>query len=499
MIHARIQPDFESWRTTARRLRMQGVSPETVGWSDGDADTNLLPELFAPVGPVAPAAVPRVPAEFVSLARTVSLHRDPARWALLYRLLWRLTHDEPDLLKITVDDDVSLAMKMEKAVRRDIHKMHAFVRFRKVVDDIGDQMIAWHRPDHFIVPNVGPWFARRFAAMRWTILTPDKSVAWDLQELQYGPGVPASAAPQADAVEDLWKAYYASIFNPARVKVKAMKKEMPVRYWATMPETDLIEDLLKQASPRVETMMAKSKASVAKTTVLSAAAFVPPDRSLPVLKQAAAICKGCDLYCHATQTVFGEGPGTAGVMFVGEQPGDKEDIAGKPFIGPAGQMFNKGLDDAGIDRAEAYVTNAVKHFKFEQQGERRIHAKPNAREMAACRPWLEAEIATVRPKLIVCLGATAAQSLMGPQFRITRGRGQIFADTPWAPAVIATNHPSAILRVPDPAARADAYAHFVADLKIVREQMHQISRQQADESATRMPAPAGGPLAGPGE
>jgi probable DNA metabolism protein len=492
MVNACIQPDFESWRTTARRLRMQTVPPQDVLWSDAVVDPGVLPALCSPPIVSTPAAVPRVPAEFMPLARTVSLHREPTRWSLLYRLLWRLTHDEPDLLKITIDDDVNLAMKMDKAVRRDIHKMHAFVRFRKVTDDIGEQMVAWHRPDHLIVPNVGPWFARRFAAMRWTILTPDASVAWDLQDLEYGPGVPASAAPRADAVEDLWKAYYAATFNPARVKVKAMKKEMPVRHWATMPETDLIEDLLKQASPRVETMMAKSKASAAKTTTLSAAPFVPPDRSLPVLEKAASICKGCDLYCHATQTVFGEGPETAGVMFVGEQPGDKEDLAGKPFIGPAGQMFNKGLDDAGIDRSEAYVTNAVKHFKFEQQGERRIHAKPNAREMAACRPWLEAEIATVRPKLIVCLGATAAQSLMGPQFRITRDRGQIFDDTPWAPAVIATNHPSAILRVPDADARAEAYAHFVADLKIVKEQMHRISREQANESATRMPVPAGG-------
>jgi uracil-DNA glycosylase family 4 len=152
-------------------------------------------------------------------------------------------------------------------------------------------------------------------------------------------------------------------------------------------------------------------------------------------------------------------------------------------------MFDRGLHDAGIDRGEAYVTNAVKHFKFERQGSRRIHAKPGAREMAACRPWLEAEIATVRPKLIVCLGATAAQTLMGPAFRITRDRGQIFTETPWAPALIATNHPSAILRTPDAAAREAAYQHFVADLKIVRDEMRQITREQADASAKRINLP----------
>ena len=222
-----------------------------------------------------------------------------------------------------------------------------------------------------------------------------------------------------------------------------------------------------------------------KLPVISAAEFVPLSLELPVLRNAAHQCKGCDLYCNATQVVFGQGPETAGVMFVGEQPGDQEDLAGKPFIGPAGKVLDRGLSDADIDRGEVYVTNAVKHFKFDQRGKRRIHAKPNAREMAACRPWLEAEIASVRPKLIVCLGATAAQSLMGPQFRISKDRGKLFADTGWAPAVIATNHPSAILRQPDDAAREEAYRHFVSDLKSVRAEMEKIGRDEANESAKR--------------
>jgi DNA polymerase len=318
--------------------------------------------------------------------------------------------------------------------------------------------------------------------MRWTILTPDASVSWDLEQLQYTGGVEASAAPRGDELEVLWKTYYAAIFNPARMKTRAMKKEMPVRHWATLPEAELIDDLLRQAAPRVETFMPKAHA---KPAVQSAAEFVPKSLQLLVLKKAAAQCKGCELYCNATQVVFGQGPDTAGVMFVGEQPGDKEDIAGQPFVGPAGQMLDGGLEKAGIDRGEVYVTNAVKHFKFEQRGTRRIHAKPNAREMSACRPWLEAEIASVRPKLIVCLGATAAQTLMGPQFRITRDRGKIFADTEWAPAVIATNHPSAILRMPDEQSKKDAYEHFVGDLQIVQREMNRISRDSANESAKR--------------
>jgi DNA polymerase len=231
-----------------------------------------------------------------------------------------------------------------------------------------------------------------------------------------------------------------------------------------LPETQLIDELLKKANSRVEVMMEATKQRPAPAT---AADFVPKSFELTVLADAAAGCKGCDLYCHATQTVFGEGRADSSVMFVGEQPGDNEDLAGKPFVGPAGKMFDRGLDDAGIDRATVYVTNAVKHFKFEQRGTRRIHAKPNAREMSACRPWLEAEIKAIKPKLIVCLGATAAQTLMGPQFRITRDRGNVFTEQSWAPALIATHHPSAILRMPDAESRRQAYQAFVDDLKIV--------------------------------
>ncbi len=486
-----IQPDFESWRKTARAALLRGLRPSDVIFSDS-RDAAILPGLFeeAAATELPAATLPRIPPAFLGLARSASLYRDADRWNLLYRVLWRLTHGEPNLLKITIDDDVERLMRMDKQIHRDIHKMHAFVRFRSVIDQIGEQFIAWHRPDHWIVPEVGPWFARRFPIMRWTILTPDASVAWDLRSLSYGPGMPASAAPSPDELEGLWKTYYASIFNPARVKVAAMKKEMPVRHWATLPEAELIDDLLRTAAPRVETFMPTRK-SEREPAIASAAAFVPATFELSVLRTAAATCRGCDLYCNATQVVFGAGPETAGVMFVGEQPGDKEDLAGKPFVGPAGQMLDKGLVEAGIDRDQVYVTNAVKHFKFEQRGTRRIHAKPNAREMSACRPWLEAEIGTVRPKLIVCLGATAAQSLMGPQFRITKDRGRIFTDTSWAPALIATNHPSAILRVPDAQSREEAYLHFVSDLRIVQQQMEKITREDANASAKRHVKAAG--------
>ena len=192
-----------------------------------------------------------------------------------------------------------------------------------------------------------------------------------------------------------------------------------------------------------------------------------PDRpSLKAVREAARNCKACDLYKRGTQTVFGEGPAKAKVMLVGEQPGDAEDLAGRPFVGPAGKLLDRALEEAGIDRQSVYLTNVVKHFKWEPRGKRRIHSKPNAAEIAACRPWLETEIALVKPQVLVCLGATAAQALLGRSFKVSQQRGK-FVKSPLAPRVTATVHPSSILRAPDDAARRIEMTRFVADLKRV--------------------------------
>jgi uracil-DNA glycosylase len=191
----------------------------------------------------------------------------------------------------------------------------------------------------------------------------------------------------------------------------------------------------------------------------------PPDTSsLSALRQAAAHCTACHLYKRGTQTVFGEGPKRATMMLVGEQPGDYEDVAGKPFVGPAGKVMDRALKDAGINRSQVYVTNAVKHFKWEPRGKRRIHQKPNSREIAACRPWLEAELRIVKPNLVVAMGATAAQTLFGAGFRVTRERGKVLSSK-LASMVLATVHPSSLLRQPDEESREREYKHFVADLR----------------------------------
>ena len=196
----------------------------------------------------------------------------------------------------------------------------------------------------------------------------------------------------------------------------------------------------------------------------SAADFFPERKTLSAFRNAAANCKACDLWERGTQTVFGEGARRAEVVFVGEQPGNEEDLTGKPFVGPAGRLLDDALSEAGIDRAQTYVTNVVKHFKWEPRGKRRIHKKPNAREITACRPWLEAEIALVKPKVIVCLGATAAQALLGPKFRVSKQRGE-FIESTLASYIVATVHPSSILRAPDDETRRIEKRLFIDDLK----------------------------------
>jgi len=206
--------------------------------------------------------------------------------------------------------------------------------------------------------------------------------------------------------------------------------------------------------------------TVARPSHPSAYEFIPPKPTLTKLWQAAQECRACELYKLGTQAVLGEGPRQAAILFIGEQPGDQEDLAGRPFVGPAGRVLDEALVEVGIPRKEVFVTNAVKHFKWEPRGKRRIHQKPTLGEVKACRPWLEAELALVKPRGIVCLGATAAQSLLGPQFRITRDRGRFF-DSEWASWITATIHPSAILRMPDREKREEARVLFLEDLRKV--------------------------------
>lgn len=246
---------FDDWRLAARTMIVGETPPHEIRWTAEPSQLSLFDET-KPDQPQSVVQSPEtsatfsVPKNFIELARNVACHRSPIRFEVLYRVLWRLAHGEKHLLSDASDDDVLTISKMQKNVTRDVHKMKAFVRFRKVIDVEGvENFIAWHRPDHRIVRLTAPFFARRFKGMNWSILTPDESVAWDQNELRYGAGVPVTEAPDSDELEALWLTYYASIFNPARVKVAMMKSEMPVRHWRTMPETAIIDDLLRKCPP----------------------------------------------------------------------------------------------------------------------------------------------------------------------------------------------------------------------------------------------------------
>ena len=251
-----IQPIFESWRDRARDLLALRVPPDEVLWSD-DAQE---PGLFVATDGAGPAGpVPRVPPAFLDLARSVSAHRDARRWGLLYRVLWRLTHgEERNLLAVATDRDLRQLQQWAKAIGRDIHKMHAFVRFRLVGKDEvtgREQFVAWFEPEHRIVRLASGFFEKRFAGMDWSILTPDECAHWDGVTLHFTPGEQRSAAPEGDALDDLWRTYYRSIFNPARLKVRAMQSEMPKKYWKNLPEAPLIADLIAESGKRVDEML----------------------------------------------------------------------------------------------------------------------------------------------------------------------------------------------------------------------------------------------------
>ncbi|HYJ30890.1 MAG TPA: UdgX family uracil-DNA binding protein [Allosphingosinicella sp.] len=445
------EDDFDGWREAARALAAQGVPSEQVDWQIGAGQRSL----FGGAG--APKTAPQfaVPRAFVELARTAICHSDPERFALLYALLLRI-RAHPKALEDAADPLVRRIEALAKDVRRDVHKMHAFVRFREVATDEGERFVAWFEPDHHIVRVASPFFARRFANMAWSILTPELSAHHDAGELAFGPGARRADAPGGDPVEEIWKTYYSSIFNPARVKIGAMTKEMPRKYWKNMPETALVGQLVAGAQAREAEMVEASRQGIGGNL----------GTAWEAVRDEAKGCTRCPLYKCATQTVFGEGPLDGPIMFVGEQPGDQEDFAGRPFVGPAGQLFDRALGEAGVDRSAAYVTNAVKHFKFERRGKRRIHAKPDAGEIEACRWWLDQERLLLRPPLTVALGATAGRALFGRTITIGRMRGEPHRLADGGEAWV-TVHPSFLLRVQDN--REAEYARFVEDLRAIGE------------------------------
>ena len=465
MYTAAIDPPWnaDAWRAQARAALRAGIGPADVDWNGDEQGTLLVGSRVDELPPVTTA--PRVTQDFLRLAAAVLCHRDPHRHALLYRLLWRIANGERELLARATDVDVHRAVELAKSVRRDSHKMKAFVRFREVPGET-NAYVAWFEPDHFIVDRVAPFFMRRFAGMRWAILTPYRSAWWDGEQLQFGPGRTRADAPSDDAQESLWQTYYASIFNPARLNPDMMRQEMAQKYWKHLPEAQLLPTLIRDANQRMHDMRERVPEPTRRRVPRVEPTPVIEEPGIAGLRNAARQCHRCELCEPATQTVFGEGPEDARIMLIGEQPGDEEDLVGRPFVGPAGKMLDRALAELKLDRSSMYVTNAVKHFRFEQRGKRRLHRNPERSHERACAAWLEGEFALVKPEIVVCLGASSARAVFGTHFRLMQERGS-WQDTPGGIRGFATVHPAWILRQATADERDDGYRGFVRDLELL--------------------------------
>ncbi|WP_333815245.1 UdgX family uracil-DNA binding protein [Tabrizicola sp.] len=451
------------WRSRARALALAGVPAGQVLWrieGDGGSDLFAGGEVAAGKGKAL-----HLPREAIATLETALCHSDPERFHRAYDLVLRLSEGS---LRWGDRSDVAMLrlLQQEKAVHRDIHKMHAFVRFRELSAPGATRraFAAWFQPDHPIVEAAAPFFARRFGDMDWIIATPGLTARFEAGQLSFSLTEPGPRPPP-DATEDLWRTYFANIFNPARLMVSAMTSEMPRKYWKNLPEAALIPEMIRQAPARARAMQEAAPTFPLPHVerILPQRPALPEGLSLATMKPALDACRRCPIGGCATQAVAGEGPGDAGLMIVGEQPGDAEDLAGRPFVGPAGQVFDRCATAAGLSRSAAYLTNAVKHFKFLPRGKRRLHQRPTAGEVVQCRWWLDLERKLLRPKLILALGATAAEALTGSGARLLQRCGTEEAGPDGIPVLISL-HPAHALRLPDPTARAEAETRLTRDL-----------------------------------
>jgi DNA polymerase len=443
------ETDFSGWRAAARALRARRIAPEEALWTV-DAGGDLFDD--AAVEP--PPRGFTVPRAFLDLAGAVIRHRSDERFALLYRLLWRLGR-EADLLSRYADPDVRKAQAFAQGVAQAEHQMRAFAQFRPFPDADGRPVqVAWFEPAHRVTEAAAEFFTHRFARRPFALLTPDVCAHWDGRALGFTPGADPADAPQEAGLEAFWRnlAAVAPIPQP-------ISRPEPAR-----PEPAPSEPKPPPMARQTHKTSSENLIRAAQRTARDAAYDGLAPTSLEAVHVGLQMCRRCDLYRDATQGVSGEGPVRARLMFVGEQPGDQEDLAGHPFVGPAGQMLDKALAQAGVPRGETFVTNAVKHFKHELRGKKRIHKTPNTGEVTACRWWLDHERRLVRPRVIVAMGATAALSVFGKPVAIGASRQQAHQLADQAQGVV-TYHPSYLLRLPDHDARVKAYGLFVDDLK----------------------------------
>lgn len=458
---------FEAWRAAARLAISHHIPPDRIDWHGGDGlfGGEALPDR-------AGRHEARVHPDFIRLAGSVIWHCAPERFGLLYQALWRLDRQDGAPLSQADPQGRKLGL-MAKSVGRDIHKMHAFVRFREISTSSARRgFCAWFEPEHNTLEPGAAFFVKRFADMDWLIATPRLTARFEGGSLTFEPG---GVRPDLadDASEALWATYFANIFNPARIKLDAMRSEMPKKYWKNLPETRLIPSMLADAEARVERMREAGASqprpgAAAVSTRYRATLPTPADlpETLDEARQAAMQCRRCGLCEAATQTVWGEGDPQADIVIVGEQAGDQEDLAGHPFVGPAGQLLRKVMTDVGLGSETVWLTNAVKHFKFTPRGKTRLHRTPNRDEIEHCRWWLGLELAFIAPRITLALGASAAFALTGDNGSISQRRGTIETGLHGGPVLISW-HPSYILRTPNSSEQARLLSELAADAATV--------------------------------
>lgn len=455
---------FEAWRAAARLAISHRIAPDRIDWNGGGG-------LFgaAPLPERAGAYEVRVSPEFIRLAGSVIWHSAPERFGLLYQALWRL--DRRDGAPLSQADPLGRQLGlMAKSVGRDIHKMHAFVRFREITAGGARRSFgAWFEPQHNTLEPGSTFFVRRFADMNWLITTPRLTARYEDGALSFEAGGARPDLPD-DASEALWATYFANIFNPARIKLDAMRSEMPKKYWVNLPETRLIPSMLADAEARVQRMREAGASrprsgATAVSTRYRATLPVPAElpETLGEARQAAMQCRRCSLCEAATQTVWGEGDPQARIMIVGEQAGDREDLEGRPFVGPAGQLLRAVMSEAGLKPETAWLTNAVKHFKFTPRGKKRLHRNPSQGEIGHCRWWLGLELAFIRPRITLGLGASSAFALTGDNRPVSHRRGKIETGLHGGQVLISW-HPSHILRMPDRSQQVRLRGELAADI-----------------------------------
>ncbi|QSN65035.1 UdgX family uracil-DNA binding protein [Caballeronia sp. M1242] len=463
-----IDDDFDAWRSAALDALARDLKPESIEWRTQQSDT---PALFAAssetAAPATEAAQVRVSRELAALLKDAAHFRDERRFSFLYRVLWRWTHGDRSVAS-AADEDGARLYKMAKAVRRAQHDMIAYVRFRQREASLGPpEFVAWYEPDHDVLAWGAEHFAARMGQSTWLITTPDGAAMWNGERLQIERRRALAsdhASDTPDAAEDLWMTYYRSIFNPARLNESVLQQQMPVRFWKGLPEGALIPQLVSDARGGARRVaQARAVGALGGKIVQVEAEDAQPERDAPTSLDT---CRRCDLWRHATQAVHGAGPADARIMLLGEQPGDQEDLKGEPFVGPAGQLLDDAMRQAQVPREQVYLTNAVKHFKWEPRGKRRLHKTPAQQEIEACSYWLERELEQTGARVIVTLGATALTALLGKRATLRAHVGRV---TPYGDKlIVATYHPSYALRQLDDTARDKTIADIVDALARAR-------------------------------